>query len=164
MKKWRLNFFDAAIIAAVLAAAFILVKMRGGGTPLIDSGSAAKVRYVIELTNLTREATVRIKKGDSVTDKIEKHAMGTVSDFAIEPYIYSSKDWTTGDYKPREIPGRYIAKLTLEAPATVTASSITVGGAFLVRCGAEVNALGPGYGGSGYIIDVLRDELEGGAQ
>jgi hypothetical protein len=160
MKKWRLNFFDAAIIAVVLVAAFVFIRLQGGAGILPNAGTSATVRYIIELTNLPKEAVDRIQTGDSITDKVEKHAMGRVTDFTVEPFRVSAKDLSTGEYALHEVPDRYSARLVLEASSIVSATNITVDSGYIVRCGIEVSALGPGYGGVGYIVDIMRDDLE----
>ncbi|MDR2530013.1 MAG: DUF4330 domain-containing protein [Oscillospiraceae bacterium] len=156
MKKWRLNLFDLAVIVLAIAAGAAFLYLQRGAGVVTGSTSGTTVRYVIEITNLPKEAAGKIKVGDSVTDKVEKHALGRVIDFEIVDYKVSTRDLTTGDYRLRAVPERFTALLTLESPAAESATNITIDGAFVVRCGTEVSALGPGYGGVGYIVKIER--------
>jgi hypothetical protein len=157
--KLRLNVFDAVIIGAAVVVAVIFLRLgRAGGVEPLSSGKQITVYYMLELTNVPEGLASRIKPGDSVTEVVEKRAIGTVISVEEETYKVISKDTLTGEYFQTEVPERYTANVLIEASAQETDESIVVDGGFFVRNGLPVSARGPGYAGSGHIINVIREE------
>ena len=83
--------------------------------------------------------------------------MGEVVSCEFYPMRKESVNLQTGDTLYPEVPGLYAAKITLKAECSDTGSSLVTGGGFEVRTGTEVSILGPGYGGGGYVINVIRE-------
>ena len=158
-RKWRLNLFDVIFIAVVVIAAVIIILRPGNSAGgVVSSGALQTVVYTIELTEMFGDTADLIKPGDSLVDKIERRAMGTVvSVDIISPARKLQKNDLTGGRVISEVPGRKDAVITVTADATVTDSQISIGG-FIVRAGAFVSVNGPLYNGSGYIIDIERGE------
>ena len=156
-RRISLNFFDILIIIIVIAltAGLIYVKTRGGSEG--QASDAAMVTYEIEIGNLTEDTQNLIHAGDSVIDKVKKQEMGEVVSCEFYPMRKESVNLQTGDTLYPEVPGLYAAKITLNAECSDTGSSLVTGGGFEVRTGTEVSILGPGYGGGGYVINVIRE-------
>jgi hypothetical protein len=156
IKNWRLNIFDIIIIVAAIVAAVFLVRAADSGVSgIIAPGKSVTVRYTIELINMVEPSADLIKPGDKLLDKIEKYPLGTVISAQSAPYLASSKNSLTGAYILTIEPERQSATIVMEASATETDSAISVGG-FEIRTGGAVNITGPGYGGLGYITAVER--------
>jgi len=156
--KWRLNLFDIIIIACALIAAVLIINYAsrsGGGASIIPAGTQETVTYTLELQGMRYGTAELIQVGDTLIDKVERRALGTVVSFELKPALTLSNDSTTGDRIISEIPGRIDAIITVSAPATVTDSQISVDG-FALRVGARVSVNGPIYNGTGFIAYVER--------
>ena len=158
--KWRLNLFDIIIIACALVAAVLIINYAsrsGGGASIIPAGTQETLTYVLELQGMRFDSAELIKVGDSLIDKVEKRALGTVASFELKPAMQLSNDSTTGDRVVSEVPDRVDAIITVRAQATATDSQVSVDG-FAVRVGARVSVNGPLYNGAGFIAFVERSD------
>lgn len=156
--KWRLNLFDVIFIACtvVVAAIILLYSSRGdSGAGIVTNNSQETVIYTVEFSGMIDGTAQLIKPGDSLVDKIEKRAIGSVVSVDLKPATRSQKNYITGERIISEVPGETDAVLVVSALATVTDSQISVNG-FLVRVGTRVSINGPLYNGAGYIIDIER--------
>ena len=157
-RRISLNFFDILIIIIVIALAAGLIYMKTRGSSEGQASEASTVTYEIEISNLSKDTENLIQSGDNIIDKVKKQEMGKVVSSEFYPMKKESVNLQTGDTLYAEVPGLYSAKITLEAECSDTGSSLITGGGFEVRTGTEVSILGPGYGGSGYVINVIRGE------
>ncbi len=157
-RKISFNFFDIIIIAVVilLAAGFIFIKMRGGESGEIPQMQT--VQYKIEITNVAEGTKDLIQPGDKIVDKVKKQDMGTVVSSRFYPQQKSAVNLETGDLVFTDVPGVYAAEITLEAECSESVSSFVTGGGYEVKVGTQVSILAPGYGGSGYVVDIVRGE------
>ena len=158
-RKWRLNLFDIIFIAcAVVAAAVIVIysSRSDNSAGIVSSGTQQTVIYTVEFSGMIADTAELIKPGDSLVDKIEKRAIGTVVSVDLKPATRSQKNYITGERIISEVPGETDAVLVISALATTTDSQISVNG-FSVRVGTRVSINGPLYNGAGYIIDIERD-------
>lgn len=158
-RRWRLNLFDIIfILCAVIIAAVIVISSGGlGSGSMLSSGAQEKVVYTIELQSMVGDGMNYIKAGDALVDRVEKRPIGTVVSVRLEQSKASMKD-ETGERHMVDVPGRTTAIVTVTADATVTESSISVGG-FIVRVGTWLSVNGPLYHGTGFIVDIERDDL-----
>ena len=154
--RWSLNFFDLVIIAVAAAACFLLIRMAGDGNVIAPSGETKTVRYTVELSTMLGETAEMIKPGDALVDKIEKRSVGTVVSAKVTPAYVSAQSGVTGDYIISEIPGHKSAVVVLEATCSVNDFEISTNG-FAIRTGTKISFTGPGYSGSGFIIEIARD-------
>ena len=158
--RWRLNLFDIIIIACALIAAVLIINYAsrsGGGASIISAGTQKTIQYTLELQGMRFGAAALIKPGDTLIDKVERRALGTVVSVELKPAKTQMSDSTTGNRVIVEIPGRIDAVITVSAQATVTDSQIGVDG-FAIRVGAKASVNGPIYNGSGYISFVERSD------
>ncbi|MDR3311172.1 MAG: DUF4330 family protein [Oscillospiraceae bacterium] len=158
--KWKLNFFDVVIIAAALVAAYIgyrALNSDRGGSPIIGGGRQATVRYTLELANLYRDQAEAIKKGDTVIEIVEKRVVGVIaSEPLIEQYVSTSENEETGNTVMSPVPDRWRVTLVIDMDAVETSSEYTSNG-FVLRAGANLAASGPGWAGTGVILDIERE-------
>lgn len=158
--KWRLNLFDVIVILCALVAAVLIINYAsrsGGGASIIPAGTQETVTYVLELHGMRFGTADLIRPGDSLIDKVEKRALGTVVSVERRPAMMLENDRTTGDRVISEVPGRIDAIITVSAQATITDSQVSVDG-FALRVGARVSVNGPVYNGAGFIAFVERSD------
>jgi len=156
--KWKLNLFDVIFIACALTAAVFLLRYTGrtsGGVGVLPSGSQETIVYTIELQGMINQAAELIKPGDSLIDKVEKRALGTILSVELVPSKTIQKNFYTGDYIVSVIPERTDAIVVATAQGVVTESQISVDG-FAIRVGTRVSINGPLYNSSGFITDIAR--------
>ena len=154
--KWSLNFFDLVIIAVAAVACLVVIKMAGSGNVIAPSGETKTVQYTVELSAMLGDVADMIKPGDSLVDKIEKRSVGTVVSVEVTPAYVSAQSSVSGDYVITEIPEHKSAIVVLEATCSVSDFEISTNG-FAIRTGTKISFTGPGYSGSGFIIEIARD-------
>lgn len=158
-RRISFNFFDIIIIVLViaLAAGFVLFQKRGS-----SSGDAAAgmqtVQYQVEVTNLTADISDQIKAGDTIVDKIKKQEMGKVTAAEVYPMKKAAVNMETGDTLYSDVPDEYAALITIETECKDTGSALAAASGYQVRVGTDVSILGPGYGGGGFVVNVMRGD------
>ena len=158
-RRFRLNLFDVIFIAVVVIAAFLVLRLSGGGDGvggIISSSTQEPVVYTIMLQEMYGDTARLIQPGDELVDKIENRLMGTVVSVEVTPAIATRSDSVSGVRINSLTPGHYDATIVVEATATVTDNQISIGG-FTVRAGTWISVNGPLYNGNGFIIDIERD-------
>jgi hypothetical protein len=155
--RWKLTGFDAVIIVAVLVIAavlFILWRSSGSGTGA--TGGTQQVHYTIEIEEMIGDTAYRIQTGDTVVDSTKKYVMGTVEAVEVVPATDTKTDYTTGDTVTSEIPGKLTAVVHLVCECAMTDYEITAASGYVIRIGSEIQAAGPGYAGTGYLVAIDR--------
>ena len=156
---WRFNLFDAIFVACALIVAVVIVIFSSGlgGGSILSSGTKENVVYTLELQSMIGDTAQYIKPGDALIDRVEKRQIGTVVSVTLEQTTASMKDLKTGERHMVEVPGRTTAIITMTAEANVTESAISVDG-IVIRVGVWLSVNGPLYNGSGFIVDIERDD------
>lgn len=155
--RWRLSGFDIVIIAVVLAAAAVAFLLwRSSGTGAGASGGTQQVHYTIELEEMVGDTAYRVQVGDTVVDSAKKYVMGTVEAVEVVPATDTKTDYSTGDTVTSEIPGKLTAVVHLVCECTLTDYEITAASGYVIRVGSEIQAAGPGYAGTGYLVAIDR--------
>jgi len=157
--KWKLNLFDIIFISCALIAAILLLRFTGqtaGSVSVLPSGSQETIIYTIELQGMIDQAAELIKPGDSLIDKVEKRALGTILSVELIPSKTIQKNFYTGDYNVVVIPERTDAIIIATAQGIVTDNQISVDG-FVIRVGTRVSVNGPLYHSGGFITDIVRN-------
>ena len=158
--KWRLSLFDVIFIVCALIAAGLIVFLSGrsdGGVNIVTSASQESVVYTIEFQGMLPSTAELVKPGDSLVDKVERRAIGTVVSVEVKPGTTLQKSFITGERIVTEVPGRVDAIVVVSAQGTVTDSQISVNG-FAVHVGTRVSVNGPLYNGVGFIINIERGD------
>ena len=157
--RWKLTGFDIIIIAVVLVvAAVVFMFLRSSSQTSTTAVSTRSLSYTIELRNMADETAYLIKEGDTIYDSAKKYIMGTVESVTIEPATSAQVDLTTGDTVTSEIPDKLTATIELVCQCTETDTAITATSGYVIRIGAEVQATGPGYAGTGYLVAIERED------
>ena len=156
-KRRLLTAFDIVIIAVVvvLAAIFLIwqASKNAAQTPGSEASSGTVV-YTLELNNFENADSLAV--GDRLFETVKNTDVGVVKSFEIVPQKVWQNDLETGGMRVTETDMR-AAHLTIEAPCTVTDSTIaTKAGAVESRVGRSLGVTGPGYWGAGFIIAVER--------
>ena len=161
---WKLNLFDIILIAVVLVAvgAFAAIKL-GGNTPApVDSSSAQpapipqSVRYVVQIEQALPQTAEMVEVGQRLYERTRKEDMGVVESVEITPAKTLTKDELSGTFHFVDVPDRVDVTMVLSSPATFRDTSIVLSSGLEVRAGNSVRVLGPGYYGSGYVLEVER--------
>ena len=156
-RRWKLNGFDIILIAIVLVAAAAAFLLWGSSSQSSGSVSATPVHYTIELEEMIGETAYEIKAGDTIVDSVKKYVMGTVESVTVVAATDWNTDYTTGDTVMSEIPGEKTAVIELVCDCNVTDAEIAATSGYVIRIGAEVQAAGPGYAGTGYVVAIDRE-------
>ena len=154
--RWKLNGFDIILIAVVLVAAAAVFLLWRSSSRSSDV-SATSVRYTIELEEMAGETAYQIKAGDTIVDSVKKYVMGTVESVSVMAATEWKTDYTTGDTVMSEIPGKKTAVIELVCDCNMSDAEIAATSGYVVRIGAEVQAAGPGYAGTGYVVAIDRE-------
>lgn len=159
--KWKISIFDIIIIAIVIVAAVIFLKLtnRGNVTPITNTVSST-IRYKVELDYMIPGSAEMIKVGDELNDGTTNVYIGKVLEVDVAPTTASIKNSNTGEYFIQEIPEKYTATILIEAPCEITEQAITVNSSFLIRVGTSARVRGPGYAGTGSIIAIDRGDWQ----
>ena len=163
MEKKKLKFFNLFDIIVLLIALILLAVLffMGKGAAPADGagvGTSQKVTYTLELTGMQNGAAELIKPGDRLTDKIKKYDIGTVVSVETKITTMQVEDYENGGVIDSPVSTQQTAVVVVEADCTETDSQITVGNGYIVRVGATANIRGPGYAGTGYVIEMERGE------
>lgn len=158
-RKIAFNFFDIIIIVLVIALAMGFVWFQKRGSASDDAaGGTQMVQYQVEITGITENTGDLITAGDTIVDKIKKQEMGKVVSSEIYAMQKETVNMETGDTLYSDVPGQYSALITIETECSDTGSALVAASGYQVRVGTDVSILGPGYGGGGFVVDVMRGE------
>ena len=158
-RKWRLNLFDVIFIGCILVAAVLVVRFSGstGVTITAPVGEQRTVTYTIIFERMLVGAALSVSPGDELIDRVENRNMGRIVSVDVQPSRFLISDFNTGNVYLREIPERSDVYVVVEASAMFTENQISlVDGGFVIRAGVGVSISGPGYNGTGFIIDIER--------
>ena len=157
--RFKLNLFDTVIIlVAVAVAAFLLW---GRLAPKSDGGVAAPTQQTIQYTIRIRGAIegtgALVQAGDALEDAIKNYNIGTVVSVTYGPAKTAAIDEANRILRQAETPEREDIDIVITAKATENEAQILVDGGFEVRVGEPAWLRGPGYLGSGTIINIARE-------
>ncbi len=157
--RWKLNGFDIILITVVILAAMVVFFLwRSSGQGNSTAVSTRPVHYTIELQEMIGETAYTIQTGDTIIDNAKKYIMGTVESVTVIPATETKTDLTTGNTVTSEIPGKLTAIIELVCDCTDSDYEITATSGYVIRIGSEVQAAGPGYAGTGYLVAIDREE------
>ena len=159
-RRWRISIFDIIIIAVVIIAAVLFLKLtnRGNTTATDTSTTSSTIKYKVELDYMIPGSAELIQVGDEINDGTTNVYIGKILSVDIAPTKSSVKNSITGEYIIQEVPNRYNAVITVEGPCEITEQSITVNNSFLLRVGTSARVRGPGYAGTGTVIGIDRGD------
>ncbi len=152
--KWRVNFFDIAVIVVVIAAVLIFLKVTSSRTA--NSSANTSVTYTVEVNGVRIGASAKIREGDVVTDNIRKFNIGNVVSFDVSPAKRLVSDPVAGEMKYVDLPNCEDVILVISAKAYESDEEIIVDGGYTIKAGYGVNLSGPDYSLTGYITHIER--------
>jgi hypothetical protein len=155
MKKFKMSFFDIAIIAVVAVIAIGAVgvyymKQKN------DVAKGSTIKYVLELNDNPIGFSELIKVGDKLSDNVKNYYMGKVAAVEVVPNMKIGSDLVNGKMIETELTSKEKVLVTVEATVNDTGSDLLIDGLYDVRVGKEVYLKGDGYAGVGYILKVER--------
>ncbi|MBE6956168.1 MAG: DUF4330 domain-containing protein [Ruminococcaceae bacterium] len=161
--KWKLNLFDIILIAVVLVAAgaFAAIKLGSSPSPVdpvegTPVQTPQSVRYVVQLEQVLPQTAELVEEGQHLYERTKKEDMGVIETVEVTAARTLTKNELDGTFHFVEVPDRMDVTMTLSSPATFSDSAIVLASGLEVRAGSSVRVLGPGYYGSGYVLQVER--------
>ena len=154
--RLRLNLFDSIVILLALAVgAFLLWNaLKPNADP--EQTASSTVRYTVYLQRWLEGTSPVIQEGARLTDSIRNYEMGRVVSVQAAPARSPQLDHQKRAFVMAELPGYEDVLVTVEAPCVITDESVTVGGGYKLRVGAQAFVQGDGFLGSGYIYAIER--------
>lgn len=148
MKK--ITIIDILIVLAVIVVALVGVKM------LAPSGGAQteKITYTVLVSNQLPQVADSIKPAEKVLLDTAENVYGSVIGVTSEPAKSTQFNAEDGKYIEQTNEERRDVYITVEADVTVNEWGYDIGSTH-VRVGEQQTLGGPGYGVSGYIVDIL---------
>ena len=161
--SWKLNLFDIGLIAIVVVAAAVFAFTRLGSNPAPVDPSADQpapipqsVRYVVQVEQSLPQTAELFEVGQHLYERTRKEDMGVIESVEVTPAKTLTKNELTGTFHFVEVPDRFDVTMTLSSPATFSNTSIVLASGLEIRAGNSVRVLGPGYYGSGYVLEIER--------
>lgn len=162
--RWKLNLFDAGLIAVVLVAVgvFAAIKLGGGSSTPVDTSAdqpapiPQSVRYVVQVEQSLPQTAELFEVGQHLYERTRKEDMGVIESVEVTPAKTLTKNELTGTFHFVEVPDRFDVTMTLSSPASFNDTSIILASGLEIRAGNSVRVLGPGYYGSGYVLEIER--------
>lgn len=161
--SWKLNLFDVGLIAVVVVAAavFAFAKLGGSSAPADTSADQPapipqSVRYVVQVEQSLPQTAELFEVGQHLYERTRKEDMGVIESVEVTPAKTLTKNELTGTFHFVEVPDRFDVTMILSSPATFNDTSIVLASGLEIRAGNSVRVLGPGYYGSGYVLEIER--------
>ena len=121
-RKFSFNIIDAVIIILVLAVglgAYFLFFRENSGVIEDAIAENVKIRYVLQVNELSSEYADNVQVGDSMKDYGTNTIAGTVVAVGSEDYVYVGYDKTTGQQKLNPLKEYVNLYVTVEGEATM---------------------------------------------
>ncbi len=139
-RKTKFNIMDAIILVVLLAVVAVLLYVfvfSESGEAALGETDTYTLTYVVEVTKLSEEYADRVKVGAAVVDSSKKLPIGTVVAVEKHPHQHLGTNYTEGEMSLTTVDGYSDLYVTLEASATLSGITYSVGG-FEVRVGNKV--------------------------
>jgi len=120
-RRFRFNIIDLLIILVVVAVGLVayLVFFKADPPAPVDEMEKAKIRYVLQVSQLSADFADNIEVGESVYDKDAGGVAGEIVAVDPKPYYYIGHDKVDGG-QVRTLDEDYVnLYITVEADATV---------------------------------------------
>ncbi len=160
--RLRLNLFDGIILALALlvAAAAIYFPLSSQEVAVVASPTTKEVTFTARITNATPEAAAAFQAGDVLEDAVKNLELGTVVSSTSFPTTTMVLDQENVIYVENESPDYVNIDVVITGYATVSEDEITLASGYAITAADAIYIRGPGYLGSGMIIDIDRGVLE----
>jgi len=157
---FKLNLFDTIIILLALGAAVFMLWNRfapkGDGGATVAAGHT--IQYTIRLRSTIPGTVDLVQPGDALEDAIKNFKIGNVISATAQPARAQAIDEENDKVNMAVVPDKEDIDIVVEAVATENEAHFLVGGGYEVRAGEQIWMRGPGYLGSGFIINVARNQ------
>jgi len=159
-KRRQFNWFDAALVLLVAAAAFVwLFVWNRPATVEDETFSGSQVMYLIEVNNLTAEQIAKVEIGAALQEGSRHLPIGRVATMGYSPFLVRVDDHETQTITWEPVPNRYSMTIVVQTYVVETPDAILAEGTHPIRGGASISFTGPGFGFSGgVILGLLRGE------
>ncbi len=146
-----LDIFIILVIFIVGIVGYAYIKKDDG----MIASNTQKIVYQIRTNESSMRAYEMIEENTTIYDSLKNGSIGTIIKKEVEPSIKYGINTETGETVPNDVDDNVEIVFTIEAQATVTDSSISVGD-YEIKVGNEAYVRGKGYAGIGYITSIER--------
>ena len=154
MKNKKITLIDILIVlVAVLAVVFVAGRF---GKP-IGGTKTEKVTYMVLVSDQDAEMVEGVVKSDKVMVDTTEKMYGRVVNVERKPAQFTRFSASNGNFVEQTSEERIDLHITVEVDAVKNAWGYQIGDQ-KIRVGESQNLGGPGYGVSGYIIDIANQE------
>lgn len=154
MKNKKITLIDILIVlVAVLAIVFVVG--RSGKT--IGGSKTEKVTYMVLVSDQDPETSEGVIESDKVMVDTTEKMYGRVVSVERKPAHITRFGADTGKFLEQDNEERHDLYITVEVDAVKNPWGYQMGDQ-KIRVGEQQNLGGPGYGVSGYIIDIANQE------
>lgn len=158
MKNKKFNIIDLLIVLLVIAVicAGVFAYMYFFKASEDVSTNTANIQFTIEVSGITEDAANSFKVGDTVTLGASASGSGVIKKTEVQKYRMVTSDEENGTYLWSEVPGEYVALVTIESNVVKTDTAYTTGSE-VVAVGKEMpfNARGAASEKC-YIVDLTE--------
>lgn len=160
--RLRLNLFDGIILALALlaAAAVVYFSLSSQEVAVVASPTTKEVTFTVRINNATPEAAAAFQVGDTLEDAVKNLELGTVVSATSFPTTTLVLDQENVIYVENEYPDYVNIDVVITGYATLSENEITLASGYVITAADAIYIRGPGYLGSGMIIDIDRGVLE----
>lgn len=160
--RLRLNLFDGIILALALlvAAAIVFFSLSSQEVAVVASPTSKEVTFTVRISNATPEVADAFQAGDALEDAVKNLALGTIVSSTSFPTTTLVLDQENTIYVENEYPDYVNIDVEITSYATVSEDEITLDSGYVITAADAIYIRGPGYLGSGMVIDIDRGVLE----
>ena len=161
--RLKLNLFDGIVLLlAVAVGAFLLWRALKPELPIQSAPTTTStVRYTVRFKRWMPGTSHVVEAGDKIVDNIKNYEVGHVVSAQVATATSQTLDVQSDRYIWMEMDNFEDVLVTIEAPCVVSDAAITVGGGYEVRVGTTAYLKGEGYMGSGPIVAIEIEEVQG---
>lgn len=141
------------IIAALAVGVYVQFFAKDSSAAVDVRHKTSKVRYDIEIRNVTKDFAEAVKLGEPIRDSVKGNNLGVVADSVSYPASMINMDAVQGKFVKVQIADLYDVRITIEADANVTPTDILVDGTD-IRVGKRLTVKGKGYAGVSFVLKV----------
>ncbi len=158
--RLRLNLFDTIVLVlALVVGAVILLLSMGSDVATTTAVNTTTATYTIRLQNAVLELEDQVQAGDALEDAIRNLALGTVVSATYTPTPIYVLNEETQTYEVVDSPIYINADIVVTSTATTSQDTISLTSGYDILSGQTIYVRGPGYLGSGIIINIDREGL-----
>ncbi len=158
--RLRLNLFDTIVLILALVVGGVLLLTSTTSLEVISSPEVKTATYTIRLRDTVAEVVDAIEVGDQLEDAVKNLDLGQVVSVTSQPSLQTVLDEENLVYYSQPHPTYLNVDIVVTAPASMTEDEIILSSGYTIRGADVIYVRGPGYLGSGIVMDIDRGIAE----